>query len=694
MQKNHRKRTGRNRKRPRIIKPYERKQKREEDSVQLIPVEFGENGIEELGSNDAPLVEPVSDFDEPDIRELTMSNPQDRAFVEKVIEEHKKIPVRRVEKHSAKGLEGVVHEISKSLIKDLDLGILPQQTIQTLAYELGKWTKQDIKNTNDLQTALTEANKIGFSLLGKCTELGPELGWAIVDRILGKGGMGVVYSARLVENDQQVAIKTLLPKQQLPFVDEQQYQSLRNRFIQEAHILRKLTHPNIVKVYYVAELDDGTVMYVMDFLPRQLPKGRVDPRTAAYYVFQSASGLLAAHKAGVIHRDVKPDNIRADARNVIKVTDFGIAKLDSDLTKKYTLTATGTVMGTPLYASPEQLHDSKNVIEKTDVWSLGLVFYKLLTGRLPWGLERKDLNQIIAFHARLLEGDPDLLEQARPSIYSRDVPTTIDNLVACMLMPDQDERISMSSVVGVLNGYLRNDRRSTMILSRYAEKRERSIKELKRKKEAPKRFKRRVLAGIGTALAGLTLFFGLYFGKIQPERERRRLENAVITVVENAERDLKNKRYDSVLALEEEFKRKAKKARREGINVSRYKKEFKDLLEKARVGYFIQETYGKGLEHFNKKEYSKAIDLFQKFIAESADKPNLFNLHIKLEKAKEKLDQALIETLNEDYRFLNRTINRAEQDAKRVRLDELKEDLEQRQKAYRTFIQDTWEQVK
>ena len=189
-------------------------------------------------------------------------------------------------------------------------------------------------------------------------------------RILGKlgsGGFGVVSLARSPLDDRDVALKVLTDRNDL------------ERFRREARLAYEIDHPNVIDILHYGE-DGGACFIVMELMPislREILKnGRLSLSRSVDICRQAALGLRAAHERGVIHRDVKPDNILIDSKGTVKVSDFGIAHAD-DLPS---LTTTGTWIGAGRYMSPEQFMDSKRVDARTDVYSLGVTFYEMLTG--------------------------------------------------------------------------------------------------------------------------------------------------------------------------------------------------------------------------------------------------------------------------------------------------------------------------
>ncbi|MBI4702550.1 MAG: serine/threonine protein kinase [Deltaproteobacteria bacterium] len=211
----------------------------------------------------------------------------------------------------------------------------------------------------------------------------------VVDRVLGAGGMGVVVAATHRQLEQKVAIKLMLPQ-------TLEQAELVARFQREARAAAKLRSDHVAHVIDVGVLDSGAPFMVMEYLEgRDLSalvdaEGPLAPGLAVEYVCQACEALGEAHASGIVHRDVKPSNlfltrtVGGGAR--IKVLDFGISKLraPTGLGADAATTKSATVMGSPAYMSPEQMSSSKNVDARTDVWSLGVVLFELVTGRLPW----------------------------------------------------------------------------------------------------------------------------------------------------------------------------------------------------------------------------------------------------------------------------------------------------------------------
>ena len=206
--------------------------------------------------------------------------------------------------------------------------------------------------------------------------------------LLGKGGMGAVYKARQPQLDRYVALKILPP-------EVGKDPAFAERFMREARALAKLNHSSIVAVYEFGEVD-GLYYFVMEYvdganLRQTIAAGGVTPPEALAIVPQICDALQFAHDEGVVHRDIKPENILIDKRGRVKIADFGLAKLlrvdreESSGQKPFTLTGTDQIVGTLHYMAPEQLQGSSSVDHRADIYSLGVVFYEMLTGELPIG---------------------------------------------------------------------------------------------------------------------------------------------------------------------------------------------------------------------------------------------------------------------------------------------------------------------
>jgi hypothetical protein len=194
--------------------------------------------------------------------------------------------------------------------------------------------------------------------------------------------MGAVYKARQLKLDRLVALK-ILP------AEWGRDPAFAERFAREARALARLAHPHIVAVHDFGEAG-GYFFLLMEYVDgtnlRQLLRdGPVDPATALQVVPQVCDALEYAHEEGVVHRDIKPENILLDKRGRVKIADFGLAKLVGPSQASFTLTGTHQVMGTLDYMAPEQRSRPQDVDHRADIYSLGVVFYEMLTGEVPLG---------------------------------------------------------------------------------------------------------------------------------------------------------------------------------------------------------------------------------------------------------------------------------------------------------------------
>ncbi|MEM1033152.1 MAG: protein kinase [Myxococcota bacterium] len=257
--------------------------------------------------------------------------------------------------------------------------------------------------------------------------------FALVRR-LGAGGMGQVWEAVRLSNQEPVALK-VLPADEPPHRLE--------RFLREGRTLQRLRHPGIVRIEEVIE-DPVHAALVMDRLEGETLADRLEAQPVlpssevARIGEEVARALVAAHEVGIVHRDVKPENIFLTADGGVRLIDFGIAVGLWGPTDTDRLTQTGILVGTPVYMSPEQLLHPKDVDEKADVWSLGLVMYECLAGFSP--TTRESAGQV--FQAILGADFPPL----------DDAPAPLRELVTAMLSKAPSDRPRSSEVVARLTG--------------------------------------------------------------------------------------------------------------------------------------------------------------------------------------------------------------------------------------------------
>ena len=208
-----------------------------------------------------------------------------------------------------------------------------------------------------------------------------------VERVIATGGVGVVVAARHLQLGETVALKFLLPQADRDATDIA-------RFVREAQSAVKLKNEHVARVLDVGSLEDGSPFMVMEYLDGQdldnvlRQKGPLSIADAVGYLMQACEAIAEAHHLGIVHRDLKPSNFflttRHDGAPLIKVLDFGIAKARAELEQDVSLTKTRTVLGSPVYMSPEQIRSARSVDHRSDIWSLGVTLYELLTDQLPF----------------------------------------------------------------------------------------------------------------------------------------------------------------------------------------------------------------------------------------------------------------------------------------------------------------------
>ncbi|MFN4151821.1 MAG: serine/threonine-protein kinase, partial [Candidatus Sericytochromatia bacterium] len=246
---------------------------------------------------------------------------------------------------------------------------------------------------------------------------------------IGKGGMGRVYKAEDIRLDRIVAIKELVISDLL---EENERLEIVERFRREAQSAAGLNHPNIVTIYDV--LEENQRHYIaMEYASGKTLKNKMDEN----YKFtldelldifiQIAAGLEHAHSKGIIHRDIKPDNIKIVDDNVVKIMDFGIASMER---KKDSITQRGSLMGTLGYISPEQLYNSNKVDSRADIFSFGAMLYEFFTKKLPF--EGENIAEVIM---NIMTLTPIL-----PSKYNINMHPKIENLILKCLDKDPEKR--------------------------------------------------------------------------------------------------------------------------------------------------------------------------------------------------------------------------------------------------------------
>ena len=253
-----------------------------------------------------------------------------------------------------------------------------------------------------------------------------------VGRKLGEGGMSFVYVATDMHSGESLAIKVLSPKLNR---DATSVQRLRR----EAGLAMGLEHPNVCRILRLGETEDGLIYLVMPYLPgellsdREAKMGPMTPREGVEYLLQICSGLHCAHQRQIIHRDLKPENVMlvpgADGRETAVVMDFGLAKQNRAGPGMAKLTATGIILGTPEFMSPEQIR-GKKTDARSDVYALGVLAYEMFTAQLPFS-GRSPQEMMIA----RLRGKPARLRRYRP-----DFPAKLEAALMKALETEPDDR--------------------------------------------------------------------------------------------------------------------------------------------------------------------------------------------------------------------------------------------------------------
>src|SRR3989454_3333890 len=267
--------------------------------------------------------------------------------------------------------------------------------------------------------------------------IGTKLGRYEIRAKIGTGGMGEVYLAQDAKLDRKVALK-ILP------TDVATHHDRMHRFEQEAKAASALNHPNIITIFEIEQVDSvnfiATEFIDGQTLRERMRSGPMKLGEVLEVAIQIASALSAAHDAGIVHRDIKPENLMLRRDGIVKVLDFGLAKLtdrpvatsvDTEaLTRAQIKTEPGVVMGTAIYMSPEQARGLE-VDARTDIFSLGVLIYEMVAGRLPF--EGSNQNEIVAS----IIGDKAVPPLAR---YTQEVPVELERIVAKAARKNRDER--------------------------------------------------------------------------------------------------------------------------------------------------------------------------------------------------------------------------------------------------------------
>jgi eukaryotic-like serine/threonine-protein kinase len=251
-------------------------------------------------------------------------------------------------------------------------------------------------------------------------------------QMLGQGGMGAVYKARDQELDRLVALKVIRP-------ELAQYAEVLQRFKQELILAREVTHRNVIRIFDLGEAE-GIKFITMEYIEGQdlktliREKGKIEPKEAAEIITQVCRALEAAHSEGVIHRDLKPQNIMVGEQGRVWVMDFGIARSMEEVGGG--MTQTGALVGTIEYMSPEQAKGEK-LDARTDLFSLGIIFYETLTGISPYKAD----TAMASLYKRLKEAPQP------PIALNPDVPVVMNNIVLRCLEIEKDKRYASAAEI-------------------------------------------------------------------------------------------------------------------------------------------------------------------------------------------------------------------------------------------------------
>jgi serine/threonine protein kinase len=279
-----------------------------------------------------------------------------------------------------------------------------------------------------------------------------------IERLIGRGGMGAVFAAQHMLLNQRVALKLLLGE----LADSKEASA---RFMNEARAAAQIQGEHVARVLDIGQLPNGAPFMVLEYLEGADLSGVLQQRgplpvtEVADYALQALDALAQAHAAGIVHRDLKPANLfltrRHDGTTLVKVLDFGISKnLAASATQG--MTSTRAVLGSPEYMSPEQLRTPRGVDARTDIWSLGVILYELLTGRMPFTGE-----SLAELFVQILETVPPPVRSIRP-----DIPAALETVIARCMMRDPAGRYQNVSELKAELMFFASDQARAMAFAR------------------------------------------------------------------------------------------------------------------------------------------------------------------------------------------------------------------------------------